>query len=321
MNLEQQERKRLLVDTLIGEGNTVKEIVDELVKNNLANSYYKNDTQYIYYRSRKIGIPFMKLRDINRPKPGDIFNDLTLIEFVEKKSLNSKKGGHYKFQCICGKVVTLVGSNVFRGERKSCGCKRHYYENLSKRNIKSITPRSIYNEESIKLSKKYPSENKIWGAMKQRCYNPKHNRYYLYGERGIKVCDRWLECFKNFFDDMGPRPSNRHSIDRIDSNGMYEPSNCRWATYSEQNTNKSWEIYECDKCGTKIGQKSNFNKHMKVHEREDEILELYHKGVSSVGICKVLGLSKNTVGLLLSYYGIKRRVKNSPLQPIEGDKI
>lgn len=77
---------------------------------------------------------------------------------------------------------------------------------------------------------------KVWGTMVQRCTNPNAPHWERYGGRGIKCCARWL-VFANFYEDMGPRPSDKHSIDRIDNDGHYEPSNCRWATKSEQNQN------------------------------------------------------------------------------------
>jgi hypothetical protein len=91
----------------------------------------------------------------------------------------------------------------------------------------------------------------IWHNMIDRCYNPRSKRYGRYGGRGIKVCESWLHSVTNFYNDMGPRPSSRHSLDRINNDGHYSCGkcneciehdwimNCRWATYKEQNRNNS----------------------------------------------------------------------------------
>ena len=101
-----------------------------------------------------------------------------------------------------------------------------------------MSRRRIHGQSGKRPSAEYAA----WGAMIQRCTNPKHPRWRYYGARGITVCERWRN-FLNFLSDLGPRPEG-HELDRIDNDGNYEPSNCRWAdkTTSRRNRRSSAEV-------------------------------------------------------------------------------
>lgn len=106
-------------------------------------------------------------------------------------------------------------------------------------------------------------EYMAWANMITRCYNPKYNEFHRYGGRGIKVCERWLNDFNNFLEDMGPRPDLgcRVSIDRIDPDGDYCPENCRWATQKQQMRNYSGNRWLTDSDGETLCIKDMAAKH------------------------------------------------------------
>lgn len=150
---------------------------------------------------------------------GEKHNRLTINEIIEEY----KNGYIYGWcTCDCGTVKKIIIRYVLNGRIKSCGC--FLSESTSKR--------------AKTHGKSNSSEYRIYHGMIDRCYKPSQKHYKRYGGRGIIVCDRWLESFDNFYADMGDRPY-KTSLDRIDNDGNYEPSNCRWATHSQQQKNKS----------------------------------------------------------------------------------
>lgn len=130
--------------------------------------------------------------------------------------------------CDCGRVKSVAGSDLRRGAIRSCGCLR-----AESRQVANLRHGHAGERDGGHGTPEYQA----WRSMRKRCNSPRTPNYQDYGGRGITVCERWLT-FEAFLGDMGLRPSANHSLDRIDNNGNYEPSNCRWATWSQQVKNR-----------------------------------------------------------------------------------
>lgn len=135
-----------------------------------------------------------------------------------------KRAGHYywRCRCDCSREVSLRHDVLVRPEgTRSCGC---FYRRMPP------------NGNRWHGLSKLP-ENAIWRSMIGRCTIPSHSSFDRYGRRGITVCDRWLNSFEAFLEDMGRRPSPRHSIERGDNDGPYAPWNCQWVIRKVQDRN------------------------------------------------------------------------------------
>lgn len=176
---------------------------------------------------------------------GQVFSYLTAISYVFTKN----KKAYWLFRCKCGKEVVIVGATVRNGHSKSCGC--------YKKEVIGDLFRTHGFSTSDKVTKKFYQS---WKSIKSRCYFVANKEYPNYGGRGITVCDRWLNSFENFRDDMYESylkhiqefGKSNTSLDRLNPNFNYCKENCRWASNSQQARN------------TRVSARSpNFDAHIK----------------------------------------------------------
>ncbi|WP_051625859.1 hypothetical protein [Kozakia baliensis] len=150
---------------------------------------------------------------------GQKFERLTFIKFLEKRGKNR----FWLLSCECGNTVESTVGRVKGGNTKSCGCAQK--DAIRKTQKLTVT-------HNMSTSREYIS----WKSMIARCYNVNDPFYATYGGRGITVCDKWKK-FDGFYACMGERPMG-FSLDRINSDGNYEPSNCRWSSNKDQANNR-----------------------------------------------------------------------------------
>lgn len=158
----------------------------------------------------------------NQIKIGDRFGKLIIFRKMSK-SPSPRYAKRFECICDCGKTSTPTQYHLLSGHSRSCGC---------------VGGKTTHGMSRTKLYQ-------VWFAMLKRCNDIKSSAYKYYGERGVRVCQKWL-LFDVFYKDMGDRPSPKHTIDRINNNGNYCPENCRWVLLKQncQNTShsKKWVV-------------------------------------------------------------------------------
>lgn len=150
---------------------------------------------------------------------------LLVVEFAGRNARSTS--ALWKCKCDCGNFKVADGAELRMGRVDHCGCL------TPARRVSS----QITHGESHSVGGKATKEWRAWFNLRQRCNNPNAMQYSNYGGRGIKVCERWND-YNNFLKDMGRCPKTCSSIDRIDNDGDYTPSNCRWTSNKEQSINR-----------------------------------------------------------------------------------
>lgn len=142
----------------------------------------------------------------------------------------TRKHSFWKCRCDCGIQINVSANSLVSSNTKSCGCTKN--ARISEANTTHGHTRNQKSPEYI-----------TWLSLRSRCRNTKDKNWPDYGKRGIRVCQRWINSFVNFYHDMGRRPSPTHSIERKKNSGNYTPTNCKWATPKEQGCNKRNNVW------------------------------------------------------------------------------
>jgi len=162
-------------------------------------------------------------------KSGDQFNKLKVMyedePFIQPSGQTKRA---FMCKCECGKELKVSLTHLRTNHTLSCGCHKYSL-------IKQNQPQRKHGH--TKRNGYRSPEYVSWRCMRDRCLYEKSQNYSSYGGRGITICDRWISSFENFFNDMGERPKG-FTIDRINSDGNYEPNNCRWADKLTQRMNQ-----------------------------------------------------------------------------------
>lgn len=144
---------------------------------------------------------------------------------ISRAPTSANKTTVWNCACLCGNHKIVLGAKLRNGESKSCGCLRSQ--------LTAERERINLTTHGMRFTRTYKS----YDSMKQRCNNPNNKDYRYYGGKGVIVCNRWLESFMNFFEDMGERPQGM-SIDRLDNSEHYCKENCKWSDKYEQSNNR-----------------------------------------------------------------------------------
>ena len=164
---------------------------------------------------------------------GHLFGRLAVLYESPRPSTVRNKQAYWTCLCACGKTIVTRTDNLKSGNTQSCGCFRTDAL-VARMTVHGYCPRGTHAPE-------YYS----WRCMIERCTNPKAPNFRWYGGRGVSICSRLRQSFAAFLADMGNKPNSKYTIERVNVNGNYEPSNCIWLHVSKQHENKRNRIKPC----------------------------------------------------------------------------